>query len=242
MNCKMLFGIVALMAATGCDTTEFGRTAGPGTTSDQRVASFRADLAKRPDDVKALVGIGEEYARRSSWAKASGAYREALIVNATNRDALIGYASAEAALGQYGTSLSHAQSAIAQKGDVRALMAAATALNGQKRHNEAKALLNQALTQSPRDLDVRNNLALTLALAKDPAAYTLQRSVAFAPDSDFRHHRNFYLVAAILGREAAAKRDGAALGVSNAEIKSISAIGRKARAQGMAAFGVTRKG
>lgn len=237
----LLIGAITVLLA-GCETADFGRTAGIATTSDQRVASFRAQLAKRPDDVKSLVGIGDEFARQSEWARASGAYREALIVNAASREAMIGYASAQAALGEYSSALSTAQTAVAQKGDIEGIMAAAVALNGQRRHTEAKTLLDQALAINPRDLDVRNNLALTMALAKNPAAYQLQRAVAFAPDADFRHRRNFYLIAAMLGKESSAKRDGASLGLATNEIKSVTAIGRKARSQGMSAFGVTSKG
>jgi tetratricopeptide (TPR) repeat protein len=242
MKIRIVMAGAVLAFVAGCDAGEFGRAAGPATTSDQRVASFRAQLASRPDDVKALIGIGDEYARQSEWARASGAYREALIVDAGNAQALVGYSSAQAGLGEYASALSNAQAAVGQRANVEAIMAAATALNGQGRHGEARGLLDQALAANPRDLDVRNNMALTLALAKNSAAYQMQRSVAFAPDADFRHRRNFYLIAAMLGQEAAAKNDGASLGLSADEIQSVTSIGRKARTQGMRAFGVTSKG
>ena len=238
---KMTAGAIALLAMSGCELSEFGRLPGPGTSSDQRVANFRQDLAQDPSDIRALLGIGDEYARLASWAKASGAYNEALIVDSGNRTAQVGFSVSQSALGQYDLALSHANKALEQRADVDALVASAIALNGQGRHGEAKQLLDSALQINPRDLDVRNNLGLTLALMHDPMGYSVQRAVALAPDADFRHQRNFYLVAAMLGRESAAKRDGAGLSLSASEIEAVFKIGRKARSQGMGAFGLASK-
>lgn len=239
MTLRVTAFCAAILAVGACDTAQFGRGAGPGTTSDQRIASFQSELTRKPGSMKALTGIGDEYARQSAWAQASGAYREALIVSGTDRTALLGYSTSQSALGEYAIALDHANRAISARVDTEALVAAAVALNGQRRHAQARALLDQALDANPRDLDVRNNLALTLALMGDRTAYSVQRSVAYAPDADFRHHRNFYLIAAMLGMEGAAKRDGKSLSVLDKDIKAVTAIGHKARANGMAAFGLT---
>ena len=236
----LLFG-AALVVVGACEDGNFGRSPSPTTTSAQRVATFRADLSRHPSDLKALLGIGEEYSRLAFWSKASGAYNEALIVDGGNRQAKLGYSVAQSALGQFASALQHANGALQQKADVEAYIVTAVALNGQGRHAEAKAMLDGALDINARDLDVRNNLALTLALMRDPRAYTVQRSVALAPDSDFRHHRNFYLVAAMMGQEGGAIRDGQGLSLSDSEIKAVTAVGRKARTQGMAAFGLATK-
>lgn len=238
---KLTGVFTAFLLVSGCTTSDFGRSVDSGTGFDQRVANFRQDLARNPSDMKALLGLGDAFARRSSWAQASGAYSEALIVDGGNRNAQVGYSVSQSALGRYDQALNHANKAVGQRADTDALVALAIALNGQTRHAEAKQALDQALSISPRDLDVRNNLGLTLALMGDPAGYGVQRAVAMAPDSDFRHHRNFYLVAAMLGRESAAKQDGASLSLSEAEISAVSEIGRKARGQGMRSFGLASK-
>ncbi|MEO0829061.1 MAG: hypothetical protein AAFY03_01215 [Pseudomonadota bacterium] len=235
----VLGAALALLAA--CAPSQFGRTPGLNTASDQRIASLKQELSRKPDSLAALNGLGDVYARRSAWAQASGAYQEALIVNATDRLALVGYATSQAALGNFPSALDHAMRALSARVDASALIAAAVALNGQGQHAEAKVYLDQALEINPRDLDVRNNLALTLALARDPAAYGIQRSVAYAPDSDFRHKRNFFVVAAMVGRESAARSEGAGLGVASADMNALFSIGRQARQSGMRAFGLATK-
>lgn len=231
----------ALLALAACDTAEFGRGLGPQARGDQSLANFQSRLDRNPSDVASLVGIGDVHARRADWSRASGAYREALIVNAGSREAQIGYSVAQSALGDYSAAVAHANKAVDTRADTEALIASAVALNGQGQHAAAKQVLEQALALNPRDLDVRNNLALTLALMGDRQAYAMQHAVAFAPDSDFRHHRNFFLVAAMLGMEQAAKKDAAVLNLTSQEVEQITAIGRQARSRGMAAFGITAK-
>ncbi|MEM9341915.1 MAG: hypothetical protein AAGA87_02605 [Pseudomonadota bacterium] len=231
----------SLVALAACDMPEFGRGLGTKAAGDQKMANFQARLDRNPSDVASLVGIGDVHASQANWSRASGAYREALIVNAASREAQIGYSVSQSALGDYGAAAAHANKAVETRADTEALIASAVALNGQRQHAAAKQVLEQALAVNPRDLDVRNNLALTLALMGDRRAYQMQHAVAFAPDADFRHQRNFYLVAAMLGMEASARRDAAVLNLTNEEIDQIVAIGRKARSQGMAAFGITAK-
>ncbi len=222
----------------GCGDRPFGRSVGPATTSDERIAELRGTLARQPESIAALTGIGREYARQARWPEAAGAYREALIVDPGNRDALLGFSAATSALGDYGTALTHAERAVAARPDLPALTLAGVALSGQGRQAEARATFERALAERPRDLDVRNNLAITMALAGDPAAVPTARGVAFAPDADVRHRRNYLMVAAIAGQEAVVRGDAARLGITEAAMAEIFEIGRRARSSGVAAFGV----
>lgn len=226
-------GLALVLAA--CTPQEFGRQAGPGTTSDERIASLRSQLASRPEDTRLLNDIGAEYARQGSWQQAAGAFREALIVDPRNAEALLGFSGAQSALGGYDVALAHAERA---GGGLEALNLRGIALNGLGRRGEAIALFEAAFAAAPRDLDLRNNLALSLALGGRPEAYAVARGVAYAPEADVRHRRNFFLVAAILGLEGNAIVEGASLGVDAATVAEITAIGQRARAEGMGAFGV----
>ena len=235
---RLTTALAVLAAVAGCDATTLGRSVGPGLGAEQRIATFRAALARDPNDAAALRGIGDEHFARADWSLAAGAYREALIVAPRDRATGIRYSVTLAAQRDYATALAQAQRALAGGSDVGALMATAIALNGTRRHGEARALLDRAVAAAPRDLDVRNNLALTMALMGDTTGYAVQRAVAFAPDADVRHRRNLFLVGSILGLEERTRPDGAALGVDDATIGAIYEIGRRARGQGVDAFGI----
>lgn len=234
---RAAFAMTAILGLAACATPQFGRGVAPATTSDERIAFLTSELRQRPGDVSLLNGIGAEYVRQGYWPQAAGAFREVLLVNPANRDALVGFGKAQAALGSYGDALSHADraGASAEARNLRGI-----ALTGLRRFAEAATTFEDAFAANPRDLDTRNNLALSLALAGNAEGYNVAKGVAFAPGSDVRHHRNFYLVAAMLGRESEARREGASLGVDDGTIEGITRIGRQARAEGVAAFGMAR--
>lgn len=230
--------LVLLLAIAGCASEPFGRGVGLATTSDERIALLRGQVATNSNDLDALSDLGREYARQGQWERAAGAYREALIVNGGYRPALMGFSAAQSALGNYDVALAHADRAAGGRAQTDALILRGVALAGQRRMADARAVFDAAGRAAPRDLDVRNNLALSQALAGDPVGYTVMRNVAFAPNADLRHRRNLFLVAAILGMEGNAMAEAAALGIGKGEADTIFAIGRRARGQGMQAFGL----
>jgi cytochrome c-type biogenesis protein CcmH/NrfG len=60
----------------------------PSTLNDLQPLPDR--LASRPADPVALVELGREYTRRQDWTKAEAAYRAAVEVSPSNRDAAYG--------------------------------------------------------------------------------------------------------------------------------------------------------
>lgn len=232
-------GSICLLGA--CSTPQFGRGVGAVTSSDTRIAEFRGRLAGNPSDVAALNGIGREHARRGEWTFSAGAYREALVVAPQNREALLGFAAAQTALQDFQSAYMHAQRASAIRRDVASLMAEGMALSGLGQRAQARAVFQDAVRIAPRNLDVRSNLSIALALAGDPQAYGTARAVAFAPEADPRHRRNLFLVAGITGQDANARVEGVQLGVPTQEMEEIFAIGRQARVQGVGAFGLANQ-
>ena len=95
-----------------------------------------------------------------------------------------------------------------------------------------------ASSANPRDLDLRSNIAIVAALGSDPQAYAIARAAAFAPDATHAHRRNLVLVGGMTGQDRPAREDGLQLGLDAQEITDILAVGRRARSQGMSAFGV----
>lgn len=213
---------------------EFTRSATP----EARIAALRSRLKQAPGSTSTLEALGREYEATGDWDAAAASYRELLILAPSNQSALVGYASAQVARGDYTDAYAHAAKAVKQRPNIDSLMVAGAALDGLGRQSEAQALYTQALAKSPRDLDIRNNLALSRALTGDPDAYAMMRAVAQAPDADIRHKSNLVLVAAILGRESDARKDGERLGVGKKDIETILKLGRRARTEGPDVFGI----
>lgn len=229
------------LAATGC-VSQDGTVARSLslTTSTERVATLRSRLAARPDDPDLLRDLGAEHLRQGQWQAAEGAYREALLVVPGDRAATLGYGRALLGGGRYAAARAHGEVALTIQRDREALVLTGIALAAEGRASEGAAYLTAARTAAPRDLAVRANLALALALAGDASAYDLIREAAFAPDADARHRRNLVLVGGMLGLDARARVDAAALGIGGGELSGILEIGRRARREGARAFGVAR--
>lgn len=237
---RALPALVALAILAGCAESQFGIEPTPQTSAAQRMAELRQDLGRDPNDGAALKEIGDMEARMGQWNQAMGAYREALLVQPRDREARLGYGEGQLALGDYTGALATAEQAGGS--DIRVMLLQAGALAGMNRLAEARQVLDRATTAAPRNLDVRMNIAIVAGLSRDPQAYPIARAAAFAPDSEYGHRRNLILVGGMTQMDQIARQDGAQLGLDPEEIAQILAVGRRARTQGMAAFGVQAGG
>lgn len=233
---RSLFGVLALTLVAACANGEFGPATPSMVSEGERLGELQAKIRRNPNDTKALNEFGDLQAANGQWNQAMGAYREAILIAPTNRDARLGLGEAQLALGDFNGALATAT----QLGstDVRTRQLRAGALTGLNRLPEARALLEQTSRQEPRNLDVRSNLALVLGLSRDPTSYGVARATAFAPDADYTHVRNLILVGGLMGYEREAKTDGGTLGLQPDEVNDILKLGRRARSEGMRAFGI----
>lgn len=235
VRCWLLAGVCALVV--GC--AEDGRLAtGGAPRAEDRLALLETRLARNPRDVATLNAIGHEYARLGRWSRSAGAHREALILAPADRAAMMGFGGAQVGLADYAGAMEQGRRAMAGGADTPAMLLVSAAMAGGGRHAEARALIDRAMAADPADLDARNNLGLTLALAGDASAVAVTRAVAFAPTADLRHRRNHVMVAAMLGREGEARADAARLGIDGGVAEAVIALGRRARSEGARAFGV----
>lgn len=230
--------LVSAFVLAGCaqDGSSFGPEPSRPITAAQRLGALQATLKTNPNDVAALKEYGRIQADLGQWSQSMGAYREALIVQANDRDAMLGFGRAQLALADYQGALNMAMKAGGS--DLPVLLLRSGALTGLNRLAEARAVLDIAAKANPRDLDVRSNIAIIAALTQDPEAYGIARAAAFAPDATYSHRRNLVLVGGIVRQDAAARADGAQLGLGPSEVGDILAVGRRARTQGMRAFGI----
>ncbi|AGT08864.1 hypothetical protein [Paracoccus aminophilus] len=233
---RRLLVVLMLTTLAGCADSEFGMQPSRATSGEQQMAELRSTLKRNPNDSKALKQIGDMQAKSGNWSQAMGAYREALLVNQRDSEARLGYGEGQLALGDYTGALATATEVGGTS--IRVQQLRSGALAGLNRLGEARQVLEAASTSAPRNLDLRSNLAIIAALSRDPQAYAIARAAAFAPDSSYAHRRNLMLVGGMSGNDAVAKQDGAQLGLDPAEIGDIIAVGRRAKTQGMRAFGV----
>lgn len=233
---RILCGVAALTLISGCAEGQFGASPPRMVNDQERLGQLQSKIRRSPNDTAALNEYGQLQAANSQWNQAMGAYREAMLISPANRESRLGYGEAQLALGDFPGALVTADQLGAT--DVRTRQLRAGALTGLNRLSEARQLLETTSRQEPRNLDVRSNLALVLALSRDPTAYGIARAAAFAPDADFTHVRNLILVAGVVGAEAQARTDGATLGLESSEVNEILAVGRRARTHGMSAFGI----
>lgn|GEM_PF-6173545 len=241
-------GAMALLAlvTAGCtegqfeertiNTSDLTRIENP----DARIGMLKSTLAQNPQDIATLKALGAEYTGQARWPEAAAAYREALILNGNDREALVGHSKALSGQGTYAPALVEAQKAISAKPDVDAYVAAGVAQDGLGQQAAAQEFYDRALAGNRRDLDVRSNIALSRAMQGDPNAYAMMSGVALAPDADERHRANMVLVSALLGRMSDAKAYGAKFGMARKDVNEILKIAARARTQGAAAFGIAR--
>lgn len=228
--------VVALSLVAGCAESEFGAQASRPTTASERISELRGDLKRNPNDTVALKEIGDMRASMGQWGQSMGAYREALLISPSDREARLGLGEGQLAVGDYAGALKTVEQAGGK--DTRSMLLRAGALAGLDRLTEARAVLTLAGAAAPRNLDVRINTAIVAALSRDPQAYAIARAAAFAPDANPSHWRNMVLVGGISGQDTVARQDALQLGLGSEEIGDILAVGRRARTQGVRAFGV----
>lgn len=237
-NLMMAMTFVVLLPA--CSNTNFGSSESRYSSAESKLEGMRAELINNPDNVDLLNNIGHQNARLARWDESLGSYNEALLVNNNNREAILGFARGQLAVGGYTKAIEHADIILNRnEADIPALLLKAGALAGLKRYDESRQILQFAMSAAPRDLDVRSNLALVDALAgNNDHAYNLAKQAAFAPDADIRHKRNFILVAGITGNVAAGKSDAQYLGIAPGDIDPLIKLGQRARERGFEVFGI----
>lgn len=179
-------------------------------------AASAASLYKRaatlePDEPQLFVLLGQALLAAGRPAEAEGAFRAALDLNPAIPQAARGMAAALLAQGRPDDALVLLESDAAPADDTGLVLLRGTALDLLARHDEAQALYRAAIAARPRDISLRTNLALSLALQGEFAEATeLARQAANDPAATVRHRRNFVLILAMAGDRRAAEAIAAA--------------------------------
>lgn len=137
-------------------------------SGDRELAAsmYSTAAAELPSDTAVQLRSAEGLARNGRVEEAAGLLRRRLRDDPRQAELLATLGSIEVLSGQPAQAETTLTEALAIRPDnIRALVNKGVALDLQKRHGEAQGLYRQALTLTPRDAAISNNLALSLLLS-----------------------------------------------------------------------------
>jgi Flp pilus assembly protein TadD len=151
--------------------------------------------------LSANVRLGDAYMRAGKANRAAVAYRAALAKAPENDEALLGLGFALLKTGDPDGAIAALAQTAPRVNTMQAYNRLAVAQTLAGRFKEAEQSFRSASALAPDDLDIRTNLALTLALdGQENNAIVIMREVVASPSCETRHHRNLVIVFGLYGR------------------------------------------
>jgi Flp pilus assembly protein TadD len=171
--------------------------------SDTALALYRQAATAPGSHPEALTRYGGALLRDGKYDYAAGAFREALIRQPDDVDALRGLGIAQLAQNQIGAAEATLEQAVRDDPDPRAVQDLAVLRIFQNEGDEARLVYRKALVRWPDNLDLASDFALFQALtgACGPAAEAAHETAA-SPFAQNRHVADYALVLAICGHDA----------------------------------------
>jgi Flp pilus assembly protein TadD len=160
-----------------------------------------------PIDPHPLIMLGQTLAKLGSTAGAAEAYRAALQLDGTNAEALRGLATALLNIGQPDAAIAQYEKALDAGEDYRLYNGIAVAYDMLGDHASAQTYYRTALQLSPGNLELNNNLALSLALeGRYQEAIPLLQQVNADPMATVRYRQNLAFVYGLAGERDRARQ------------------------------------
>ena len=171
------------------------------------IGFYRRAHEMNPSDAQALVELGDTLNLAGAPNEAVDAYRKALELYPDHPEALRGLGVTMVALNQPASAVDVLQHSLKLAPDPRTYDGLAVAKDLLGDHKAAEDAYHDGLTLAPGDLNLRNNLGLSQAIAGqyDAAVETL-RGVATDPAAGARHRLNLALALGLAGRTDEAAR------------------------------------
>jgi Flp pilus assembly protein TadD len=168
---------------------------------------YRQAHSMDPENISYLIGLGNALAKLRQFEDAAETFDRATETDPTSVDAKHGFGNALIALDRPEAALSQFEVALALRDEARTHNGIGVARDMMGDHIAAQAHYRTALVREPANLTVRNNLALSLAVAgKSQEAIAILRRAITDPRSGARHRLNLALVYGLAGQyEAAAE-------------------------------------
>jgi Flp pilus assembly protein TadD len=170
------------------------------------VSFYRRAHALAPENPAPLVRLGETLATLGAQNEAAEAFRAAIERDAKDADSLRGLGNALLGLHQPQLAIQNLNAANALKPDARSYNGIGVANDMTGNHRAAQAAYTQGLQLAAGNLQLQNNLALSLMLSGDyPEAIEILRAVITDPAATPRHRQNLAMAYGLAGdiKEAA---------------------------------------
>jgi Flp pilus assembly protein TadD len=160
-----------------------------------------------PTDPRPLVHLGQTLAKLGSASGAAQAFNAALRLDGTNTEALRGLGTALLNTGEPDAAIAQYEKALDQGEDYRLYNGIAVAYDMLGDHASAQTYYRTALQLSPDNLEVTNNLALSLALeGRYQEAIPLLQQVTADPLAMPRYRQNLAFVYGLAGERDRARQ------------------------------------
>ena len=160
-----------------------------------------------PTDPHPLIQLAETLAKLGSPGSAAEAYRAALQLDGTNAEALRGLAIALLNTGQAEAAIAEYEKALDTGEDYRLYNGIAVAYDMLGDHASAQTYYRTALQLSPGNLELNNNLALSLALeGRYKEAIPLLEQASADPMAPPRYRQNLAFVYGLAGERDRARQ------------------------------------
>jgi Flp pilus assembly protein TadD len=168
---------------------------------------YEEALQQSPRDAGLQTKVGDAKVASGRAAAALTNYRQALEANPNDPRALMGAGRAYLVVSDADSAIDVFQRAVLNEPTPKNYAALGTAYDLKGSHKEAQAAYRQGLRLAPQDLNVRNNIGLSLAMAGDTdAGINVLQSVVAEPNATAAHRSNLALVYGLAGKETAARR------------------------------------
>lgn len=176
---------------------------------DAKAASdfYEEAIKRNPQDAQARAKLGDSKLALGQAQAAVAQYRQALEISPGAREILVGYGRTALKANDPDAAIDAFQRAVLAEPTPQnyASLGAAYDLKGD--HKNAQTAYRQGLRLAPQNLNLRNNMGLSLALGGDvEAGINVLQSVVIEPNATAQHRSNLALVYGLAGRENAAKR------------------------------------
>jgi Flp pilus assembly protein TadD len=176
--------------------------------------------AANPDDVSALIGLGDMLAALGDSIKAADAYGKATALQPARPDARLGLAKASIAMKNPQVAATQFQAVLsANAQDVRAYNGLGVAADMMGDHKAAQEHYRAGLAIDPQNVALLNNLGLSLALSGDfDNGIFMLEELAAAPEASPTTRQNLALAYGLAGRDSEAERV-ASVDLADSEIR-----------------------
>lgn len=193
---------------------------------------FRRAHTMDSGNFDAAASLAGALARLGAHDEAAEVYRAALIIDSKDPEILRGLGNTMIALGQPAQAIVQYEKAMRIKEDIKLFNALGVAYDRLNDHEMAQAYYRTGLENNPGNLNINNNLGLSLVLAGDfDQAITVLRKVAADQRSTPRQRLNLALAFGLAGESKAAEEvarmdlDEAAVQRNVAYYETLRAIG-----------------